>query len=88
MVDRDILSAEAKTGFSRSYAGINTALNLTGGSVSIFDLQIGVGIDSGAGIKDDSITLKIAGTGIQVGRKISVSVLGSSFGADLGRLFS
>jgi hypothetical protein len=86
-VDFDILSAEAKLEVSRTYAGYGADLVLAGGHASIFDLKLGLGVSSGIGIKDDSLTVKIAGTGLKLGRQIGVSVLGSEFGIDFGRLF-
>ena len=77
---------------------------MAGGSVSIFDLELGAGISTGYfeiklilillnwfiqgfGIKDDSLELKVLGTGITVGRKLAISVADTSFGIDFGRLF-
>ena len=40
---------------------------------------------SHGGIKDDSISMKVAGCGVQVGRKIGVSVLDNEVGVDLGK---
>lgn len=44
-------------------------------------------MSTGGGIKDDSVSLKLAGTGFQVGRKIGVSVAGSQVSLDLGKMF-
>lgn len=45
----------------------------------------GLGISTGAGIKDDSVALKVLGCGITLGRKISMSFLDSEVGLDLGK---
>ena len=59
---------------------------LAGGSVSIFDLQLALGISTGAGIADDSLSIKFLGTGVSVGRKVGICVLDTCFGVDFGRL--
>jgi len=68
------------------YAGFEAGVSLVQAQASIFDLNLGVGIESGVGLKDGSLDLHAAGCGFQVGRKCSISVFGSSFGVDLGRL--
>ena len=42
-----------------------------------------LGLSTGGGIKDDSISIKVLGTGISLGRNMSVSVLDSEVNADL-----
>ena len=54
---------------------------------SAFDLNLGVGLDTGGGIKDDSLEVKALGCGVTVGRKVGISVFGASFGIDFGKLF-
>ncbi|KAF5001154.1 hypothetical protein FDECE_11051 [Fusarium decemcellulare] len=70
-----------------SYLGAEANVSLFKAEASIFDLNLGAGVDTGVGIKDDSLALNLAGCGIQIGRKVSISVFGSSFGIDFGRLF-
>ncbi|KAJ4163154.1 hypothetical protein NW754_014577 [Fusarium falciforme] len=70
-----------------SYLGAEANVSLFKAEASIFDLNLGVGVDTGVGIKDDSLDLHLAGCGIQIGRKVSISAFGSSFGIDFGRLF-
>ncbi len=62
-------------------------VHLVDAQASIFNLKIGASADTGAGIVDDSITVKALGCGFSVGRKIEISVFGSGFGIDFGRLF-
>lgn len=81
-VDVHIFDAEAQAQLSSNYIGAGASLNLIKTSASIFDLTLGAGVDTGFGIKDDSVTIKALGTGITVGRKIGISVLGSSFDID------
>lgn len=68
------------------YAGADAGVSLFKGSASLFDLNLGVGVETGAGIKDGSLDLHVAGCGFQIGRKVSISVFGASFGIDFGRL--
>jgi hypothetical protein len=84
-VDVSLFEGHADAEVSPLYGGAGVGFNLAGGSVSIFDFNLGAGLSTGAGIKDDSVQLKVAGTGVSLGRKISISVLDNSFGIDLVR---
>lgn len=89
-IDTFVADANATTtmvGTMPIYAGVDAGVSIFKGSASLFDLNLGVGVDTGAGIKDGSLDLHLAGCGFQVGRKVSISVFGASFGVDLGRLF-
>jgi hypothetical protein len=61
--------------------------NLVKAEASIFDLNLGIGVDTGFSIKDDCVGAKFAGCGFEIGRKVSISAFGSGFGIDFGRLF-
>ncbi len=87
-VDVSIFTTEAKAELSTFYAGAGIELDLIDAHASLFDLTLGLGLETGAGIKDDSLSLHIAGCGIEIGRKISIGVFGTSFGIDFGRLFN
>jgi hypothetical protein len=69
-----------------TYVGVEANVSLVKAEASIFDLTLGIGVDTGLGIKDDSLDLKFAGCGFQIGRKVSISVFGCGFGIDFGRL--
>jgi hypothetical protein len=84
-VDVSILEAYAGADMAPLYAGAGVGFRLAGGSASIFDFDLGVGLTTGAGIKDNSVEVKLAGTGVTVGQKISISVFNNSFGLDLVR---
>lgn len=84
-VDVAIFEGHADAELQPLYAGAGVGFNLAGGSASIFDFNLGAGLSTGAGLKDESIELKLAGTGVTVGRKISISVFDNSFGIDLVR---
>ena len=86
-VDFSVFGATASVHHSSTSAGYDAKLVLAGGSVSIFDLTLGLGVSSEAGIVDDSVTLRLAGTGVQVGRKLGICVFDNCFGVDFGRLF-
>ena len=85
-IDFDIGTARAGAVRSPTYAGVEARLKLAGGSVLFVDANLGLGVSSGIGIKDDSLDAKLAGCGVTVGRKIGVSVFDNSFSIDLGKL--
>ena len=87
-VDFETFSAKASVEASNTHVGANATAILAGGSASIFDLQLGVGVSSEAGIKDDSVALKAAGCGFKIGRKVGISVFDNEFAIDFGRLFN
>ena len=84
-INFDIGTAKAGTVTSNTYAGADAKLKLAGGSAGPVDLNLGVGVSSGVGIKDDSVNVKVAGCGVTVGRKIGVSVFDNSISFDLGK---
>ncbi|KAI8605354.1 hypothetical protein EDD21DRAFT_432101 [Dissophora ornata] len=69
-----------------SYMGVEANVSLIKAKASIFDLNLVVGVNTGARIKDESFEANVAGCGFQIGRKVSISAFGSSFGIDFGRL--
>lgn len=81
----DVLQTKAKAWASQVGIGVGLSANLINANASVFDLTLGVGVDTGVGIKDDSFTAEVLGCGITLGRKVGISVLGSSFGVDFGR---
>lgn len=87
-VDFNILNASAQAEVSSTFIGAGASLELVGGSASIFELKLAIGVDTGIGIKDDSLSVEVLGTGLSIGRKVGVTVLGSEFAIDFGRVFS
>ena len=83
--DAQFLSATAAVEAAPLYAGANAKVSLAGGNVSVFDFNLGVGVSTGVGIKDDSLNLKLAGCGIKLGRKVGISAFDNEFGVDFGR---
>ncbi|XP_062500003.1 uncharacterized protein LOC134177242 [Corticium candelabrum] len=86
-IDAHFFSADASISSSSHHVEAKIGLTLAECHVSALDFRVGVGLSCGAGIKDDSLNLKVAGTGIQLGRKIGFSLFGTSFSVDLGKLF-
>lgn len=82
----DVFTAQASAS-AGAYLGVEAGVSLISAEASIFNLTLGVGLDTGAGIKDDSLEVKVAGCGMTVGRVVSISAWGSTFGIDFGRLF-
>ena len=85
-VDFTLFGAEASGHFSATGAGYGAVVKLAGGSVSIFDLQIALGVSSEIGIVDDSLSVKVLGIGGKIGRKTQICVFDFCFGIDFGRL--
>ena len=81
-------ASSMRNGSIVTYFGAEAKATLAGGRASIFDLHLGAGVSTGAGIKDDSVKVKVAGCGVKVGRKVAISVFDNEFGVDFGRLFS
>jgi hypothetical protein len=95
-VNVDVLTAHA--GFTMTgvtdgrdgfpvFIGVDANLSLFKAQASIFDLNLGLGVETGLGIKDGSVGVHLAGCGVTIGRKVSISACGSSFGIDFGRFF-
>lgn len=86
-INAEYFGASAGTSVSAMHAEANAKATLAAGDVGPLSYHAGVGVGTGAGIKDDSVTVKVAGCGVQVGRKVGVSVLGNSVGVDFGKVF-
>ena len=86
-VDVGVGKAKAGTSASNTHAEANAGVSLIGGSVSAFDFNLGVGVSTGGGIKDDSVQLKLLGAGFKIGRKVGISVFDNEISLDFGKLF-
>ncbi|OAQ23793.1 hypothetical protein K457DRAFT_50443, partial [Linnemannia elongata AG-77] len=84
-VNVDVLSIDTSTTVG-TYVGADANVSLLKADVSMFQVQLGVGVDTGIGIKDDSLSAKVGGFGFSVGRVMSIEVFGSSFGVDFGKV--
>ena len=71
----------AHEGLLEAQAGVQ----LAEGAAGAVDFKAGLGITTGAGIKDDSASFKLFGCGISVGRKLGVSFFDNEIGVDLAK---
>ena len=86
-VDFNVLGAEASVHASPLGAGYSATVNLAGGKVSIFELQLALGLSSEIGIIDDSLAVRFLGLGGSIGRVNKICAFDTCFGFDLGGLF-
>ena len=82
-----VAKVKAGTSVSNTHAEANAGVSLIGGSVSAFDFNLGAGVSTGGGIKDDSVSAKFLGTGVTLGRKVGISVFDNEISVDFGKLF-
>lgn len=71
-----------------TYAGAGAELNLFKADASVFDLKLGVGVETGAGIRNGSLDAHVAGCGVTIGKRMSISVFGNEIGIDFGKFFA
>lgn len=57
--------------------------HLLDADVGVFRARLGVGVDTGAMIKDDTVEAKALGNGFKVGRHVGLSVLNNEFSVDV-----
>ena len=86
-VDFNLFGAEASAFAGAGGAGYSATVKLAGGQVSIFNLQLALGVSSEIGIVDDSVAIRLFGVGGSIGRVNKLCFLDTCFGADLGGLF-
>ena len=86
-VDFNLFGAEASVFTGAGGAGYSATVKLAGGQVSIFNLELALGVSSEIGIVDDSVAVRFLGLGGSVGRVNKICVFDSCFGFDLGVLF-
>ena len=65
---------------SSTHAEAVASLSLISGSMSGVDLNVGAGVSTGGGLKDDSVSVKLLGCGVVVGRRIGISLFDNSIG--------
>ena len=65
---------------SKMHAEAVASLSLLSGSKAGIDLNVGAGVSTGVGFKDDSVSVKVLGCGVVVGRKIGISLFDNSIG--------
>ena len=86
-VKYDALTAEAHWVKAPYYWGGGAGAYLIQAEASIFDLTLGIGVETGIGVKDETFEVELAGCGIMIGRRVGISVFGNEFSINLGRLF-
>ena len=88
-IEAQFFSASAGASVSATHAEANAGVTLASGETdSGLSYRVGAGVSTGGGIKDDSVSFKVGGTGLQVGRKVGVSVAGNEVAVDFGKMFS
>ena len=85
-IDAQFFGASVGTSVSNTHFEGNARLTVAGGEVSVFNYHLGMGVSTGGGIKDDSLSMKVAGCGVQFGRKIGFSVFDNEVGVDVGKI--
>jgi len=79
--------AEAGHGGDGGVSGTVNESGAHGGTDRALSYRVGVGVTSGGGIKDDSLSVKALGTGLTIGRRIGLSFLDTEIGIDVYKLF-
>lgn len=87
-VDMAIGQAHSAITYDNAHVEAQAAIRLAGGSVAALDVNVGLGVSTGAGMKDDSLMVKALGTGFTVGRKVGLSFLDNEISVDLGKLWA
>jgi len=82
--DFDFLVTQVKASVGW-YNGISLSFSLIQAKASVFDLNLGFGLSTGFGIKDDSLDVVVAGVGFCIGRRVGIKVLDNEIAVDFGR---
>lgn len=64
-------------------AKLTAGAHLVDADVGVFRARLGVGVDTGVTVKDDTVDATLAGTGLKIGRHMGVQVLGNEFSVDM-----
>lgn len=75
----------APLGRAPTYAGVEAGVHVMKAQLGPVDMDVGVGVDTGVGVKDHSLSAKVLGVGFSIGKETSVSVFGSKIGVNFGR---
>lgn len=89
---------EAEAGFEKgyvnisgvdipSYAGFHATANLINVDYGGAHFNLGVGVDTGYGVKDGSAHFEFLGTGIMIGKTTGIEIFGSTLSIDFSSLF-
>ena len=66
-------------------AGVALSTNLIDAKVSGFEMTLGFGLNTGAGIHNGSFTINALGSGFSIGKQIKFTIFGNSFGVDFSK---
>ena len=86
----DDSGAELRAGFRFFSSGAGIGDDATpdeSGEESAFAVKLGLGINTGAGVKDNSVGFKALGCGLQLGQRTGISLFDNEVVIDFGRLF-
>ena len=84
-LEAQFITATAGVEYSILFKGGHAKLTLAGGNFSGVNYHLGVGVSTCAGVKDDSVCLRLFGCGFSIGRRIGLSVLDNEFALDFGK---
>lgn len=84
-VEVSVLQVEAEAWGGTTGAGVGLSANLIDVNAACFDITIGIGVETGAGVHEGSVTFKFMGCGITLGRKLGISIFGCTFAIDFSR---
>ncbi|KAG8943429.1 hypothetical protein FRC04_002894 [Tulasnella sp. 424] len=94
-VDVDVFSAKAGAQITEAgaggdgfptYVGADTSISLVKAQASIFDLKLGLGVETVIGFKDGSADIHALGCGVTLGARVADSVAGNEFAIDFNGL--
>ena len=84
-LEAQFITATAGMEYSILFKGGHAKLTLAGGNFSGVNYHLGIGVSTCAGVKDDSVYLRLFGCGFSVGQRIGLSVLDNEFALDFGK---
>ena len=84
-LEAQFITAAAGTEYSILFKGGHAKLTLAGGNFSGVNYHLGMGVSTCAGVKDNSVYLRLFGCGFSVGRRIGLAVLDNEFALDFGK---
>lgn len=84
-LEAQFITATAGMEYSMLFRGGHAKLTLAGGNFSGVNYHLGLGLSTCAGVKNDSVHLRLLGCGFSVGRRIGLSVLDNEIALDFGK---
>ena len=87
-INASCMGAKAQASVGDFHAVAEAGVHLVDVQMGPFHLKGGLGVDTGGGFKDDSVTAEVLGCGVTLGRKVGLSFLGSGVEFDFASFFS